>query len=366
MVSTATQKDISSMTYDEINEELTQSLGLPKYRAKQIYSWLVRGAASFDEMTDLSKELRNNLANLYYISVATIENKLISRYDKTVKYLFSFADGECVESVIMKYKYGYTACISTQVGCKMGCTFCATGQGGFARNLSAGEMLAQLHAAQRDLNIRISHVVLMGMGEPLDNYDNVLRFLSLVSLGDKSPVENGLNIGMRNISLSTCGLTDKIYLLAKEKLQLTLSISLHAPNDDIRRKTMPVSKSYPMNELLAACKYYTRTTGRRIYFEYAMIRGVNDSDKCARELAEKLRHEVGSCHVNLIPINSVDGTGYSKSGRDRCATFIKILESCGLTATVRRTMGADINASCGQLRRRACAPQGHLFADKTR
>ena len=256
-------KDISSLSLTELTDEF-KTLGYPAFRAKQVNRWLSQGVGSFDEMTDLSKEMRNNLSNIYYISVATIEKKLVSVYDKTVKYLFSFRDGEMVESVVMSYHHGYTICISTQVGCKMGCTFCATGQGGFNRNLAPSEMLAQIHAAQNDLGIRISNIVLMGMGEPLDNYDNVLKFLRLVSS------EDNLNIGMRHISLSTCGLVDRIYDLEKEDLQLTLSVSLHAPNDEIRSRTMPVNKRYPVDTLLKACRHYVNATKRRISFEYAL------------------------------------------------------------------------------------------------
>lgn len=334
--------DIKSMTVEELRTDFQQQK-YPAYKALQVYRWLHRGVRSFDEMSDLSKQMRLDLAQKYYISVANIEKKLVSDYDNTIKYLFRFPDGECVESVLMQYHHGYSICISTQVGCKMGCTFCATGKSGFSRSLAPSEMLAQIQVAQQDQDIRISNVVLMGMGEPLDNYENVLKFLSLVSS------EEGMNIGMRHISLSTCGLVDKIYDLADRKLQLTLSVSLHAPNDAIRGKTMPVNKRWPVDELLKACRYYAKQTGRRISFEYAMISGVNDSDACARELAGKLAGML--CHVNLIPVNAVDGTGYQKSGQERLTRFCKLLEQKGITATIRRTLGADINASCGQLRR---------------
>ena len=342
-------KDIKSMTLDEIKEDL-RIIDCPSYRAAQIYRWLHRGVTSFDEMSDLSKELRKQLSGQYYISVAEIANKFVSNYDDTVKYLFRFNDGEYVESVLMRYHHGYSICISTQVGCKMGCTFCATGKSGFSRNLTPSEMLAQIQTAQNDNNIRISNVVLMGMGEPLDNYDNVLRFLSLVSSPD------GMNIGMRHISLSTCGLVNKIYDLAKEKLQLTLSVSLHAPNNEIRNKTMPVNRRWNIEELLAVCRHYANVTNRRISFEYAMINGVNDSDACARELASKLSGIL--CHVNLIPVNNVTGNGYTKSTRERLKRFSDILSQKGLTVTVRRTLGSDINASCGQLRRNHCENEG--------
>ena len=335
-------KDIGSMFEEELKEEMA-SLGEPAYRAGQIYKWLQSGIKSFDEMTNISKKLREKLVENYYISFASIEKKLISAYDDTRKYLLSFPDGEAVESVLMKYHHGYTSCISTQVGCKMGCTFCATGKSGFSRNLTASEMLSQLRAEQEDANIRISNIVLMGMGEPLDNYENVLRFLRLVSS------EKGMNIGMRHISLSTCGVVPRIYDLAAEKLQLTLSVSLHAPNDQIRSRTMPINRKYGIDELLRACRYYIEQTGRRISFEYAMIDGVNDSDACAAELASRLRGMI--CHVNLIPVNTVGGTGYKKSRMDRIKSFISVLEKAGITATVRRTLGSDINASCGQLKR---------------
>ena len=335
-------KDIGSMYLSELKEELA-AMGEPAYRAAQIYKWVQSGVRSFDEMTNISKKLREILVHNYYISFASIEKKLISDYDDTRKYLLRFNDGETVESVLMKYHHGYTSCISTQAGCKMGCTFCATGQGGFFRDLTASEMLAQLRAEQEDAGIRISNIVLMGMGEPLDNYDNVLRFLHLVSS------EDGMNIGMRHISLSTCGLVPRIYDLAEEKLQLTLSVSLHAPNDQIRSRTMPVNRKYPIDELLKACRYYIDKTGRRISFEYAMIDGVNDSDANAAELASRLKGML--CHVNLIPVNAVGGTGYKKSRQDRIRGFTAVLERAGITATVRRTLGSDINASCGQLRR---------------
>ena len=334
--------DIKSMYEEELKEEFAK-MGEPAYRAGQVYKWLHEGVKSFDEMTNISKKLRERLMEDYYISNAAIEKKLISAYDDTKKYLFSFGDGEMVESVLMKYHHGYTSCISTQVGCKMGCTFCATGKSGFSRNLTASEMLAQLQAEQQDNHIRISNIVLMGMGEPLDNFENVIRFLKLVSS------ENGMNIGMRHISLSTCGIVPKIYELADMKLQLTLSVSLHAPNDQIRSRTMPVNRKYNIDELLKACQYYVRQTNRRISFEYAMIDGVNDSVANAEELAKRLKGILS--HVNLIPVNAVKGTGYEKSKKESIRRFIAVLERAGITATVRRTLGSDINASCGQLRR---------------
>lgn len=332
------------MRLDELQATFLER-GLPKYRAAQVYRWLhQRGVTSFDEMTDLSKDLRAALPETFEIRGTEIALRRVSKLDGTVKYLFSLIDGETVESVLMQYHHGYSICISTQVGCKMGCTFCATGKSGFSRNLTPSEMLSEIQTAQRDAGVRISNVVLMGMGEPLDNYQNVLRFLELVSS------ENGLNIGMRHISLSTCGLVNRIYDLADKKLQLTLSVSLHAPNDEIRSRTMPVNRKWNVEELLKACRYYSDVTGRRISFEYAMISGVNDSDACAAELASRLRGIIS--HVNLIPVNDVTGTGYRKSGEDRLRKFSAILEKRGITATVRRTLGSDIEASCGQLRRR--------------
>ncbi len=333
--------DIKSMTLAEIKEAFREE-GLPAFRSLQVYRWLHRGVESFDEMSDLSRDLRQKLSEKYYISVAIIEKKRVSMYDNTRKYLFRFADGQYVESVLMEYHHGYSICISTQAGCKMGCTFCATGQGGWFRDLTPSEMLAQIQAAQKDSGCKVSNIVLMGMGEPLDNYENVLRFLELVSS------DEGMNIGARHISLSTCGLVDKIYDLADKKLQVTLSVSLHAPNDQIRSRTMPVNRKWNVEVLLKACRYYAQTTHRRISFEYAMIKGVNDTDACAQELARRLKGML--CHVNLIPVNDVTGANYHKSTQERLRRFSGILEEHGIPVTVRRTLGSDIEASCGQLR----------------
>lgn len=338
------KKDIKSMTLDELEADIKE-LGQPKFKAKQIYLWLQKNMAEdFSEMSNISKQLRDTLSDNYEILGCSIEKKLVSVYDDTVKYLFRLNDGEYIESVVMKYKYGYTICVSSQVGCKMGCTFCASSIAGFVRNLTPSEILSQVHTAQKDLAIRISHIVLMGVGEPMDNLDNVLRFLHLVT------DENGLNLSMRNISLSTCGVVDGIYRLMNEKLQLTLSVSLHAPNDEIRSRTMPVNKKWNIDSLLKACREYIAATSRRISFEYAMISGVNDSDECARELARRLRGMLA--HVNLIPVNEVKESGYKKSRSDRIEAFMSILNSSGINTTVRRTLGSDINASCGQLRRK--------------
>ena len=335
--------DIKSMTPEELTALITGG-GFPKFRAKQVADWLKKGAASAEEMKNLPADLKKFIQNYCYISVAIIEKKFVSRYDKTVKYLFAFADGECVESVVMRYRHGYSICISTQAGCRMGCTFCATGKSGFSRSLTASEMLAQIEAAQRDLDIRVSNVVLMGMGEPLDNFENVVRFIRLVSS------EQSLNIGTRHITLSTCGIVPKIYELAKYRFQINLAVSLHAPNDELRSRTMPIARAYPMEQLLRACADYFEATGRRVTYEYALISGVNDSDECARELAQKLSGT--HSHVNLIPVNAVEGTGFNKSSIKRQQSFADILAGRGIAATVRRTLGSDINASCGQLRRK--------------
>lgn len=335
-------KDIRSLSYDELSEEIL-NLGFPKFRINQIFSWIhEKCVTSFDEMTNISKDMRQKLSETFYFDNLSINTKLVSQIDETVKYLFTLSDGEYVESVVMKYKYGYSICISTQVGCKMGCTFCASAIGGFVRQLSTGEMLSEIYTAQNDLGIKINHLVLMGTGEPFDNYDNVFKMLNLIT------AEKGQNMSMRHISLSTCGVVPKIYDLAEEKLGLTLSVSLHAPNNNIRNASMPINRKYDIDELLKACRYYADTTGRRISFEYAMIKGINDSDECALELSKRLKGIL--CHVNLIPVNNVRETSYIKSSVERQKRFIDILASRGITATVRRTLGSDINASCGQLR----------------
>lgn len=333
--------DIKSMSFNELQSAF-EELELEKFRAKQVFSWLSKGVKSFEEMTNLSKPLREKLESVYFIPSCEIEVKRVSQLDGTIKYLYRLRDGEYVEAVVMKYHHGNTICISSQVGCKMGCYFCATGKNGFTRNLSAGEMLSEVQEAERDTGSRISNIVLMGMGEPLDNYENVMKFLQLVSCDD------GMNIGMRHISLSTCGIVNRIYDLADRKLQLTLSVSLHAPNDRIRDTMMPINKRWNVEELLNACRYYCKVTNKRISFEYAMIRNVNDSDACAKELASKLTGIIS--HINLIPVNDVTGTGYIKSSSERLRSFVNILERRGLTATVRRTLGSDIEASCGQLK----------------
>lgn len=331
------------MLPDEI-EALTAELGEPKFRAKQLFSWLQSGVTSFDGMTNIPKSLREKLSAVGYIANAEIEQKFESQLDGTVKFLFRMNDGMNIESVLMKYRHGYSICISTQVGCRMGCSFCASTVNGLDRSLTASEMLAQIMSAQNSCGVRISNIVLMGMGEPFDNYDNVLRFLELVSHPD------GLNIGMRHISLSTCGRVDGIRRMMNEKLQLTLSVSLHAPNDRIRTAIMPINKKWNVDTLLTACRDYIDATGRRISFEYAMIKGVNDTDECAHELANKLRGML--CHVNLIPANEIRENDYVRSDASRLCRFKSILEQYGVTTTVRRTLGSDISASCGQLRQK--------------
>ncbi len=335
--------DIKSLTLSELNNSIA-GLGLPKFRAGQIYSWLHKQfAVSFDEMTNLSKDLRASLSESFEIKDCEIEQKFVSKLDGTVKYLFRLNDGEFIESVLMKYKYGYTVCISSQVGCNMKCSFCASTIDGCKRNLTPSEMLSQIYAISRDMDIRVSHIVLMGMGEPLDNYDNVLKFFELITNAD------GQNISARHISISTCGIVPKIYDLIEKHPQFTLSVSLHAPTDELRSQIMPVNKAWNVDELLKACRVYTETTSRRISFEYAMMSGINDTDECARELIKRLRGML--CHVNLIPANEVRENDYKRSTDKRVQTFKEILEKGGLNVTVRRSLGGDIDASCGQLRR---------------
>ncbi len=334
--------DIKSMTLEEMTAAVKE-LGEPAFRGKQIFSWLHKGVRSFEEMSNLSKPLREKLNNYYYITAPVVERKQVSRQDGTVKYLWKLADGNCIETVLMQYHHGNTVCISSQVGCRMGCAFCASTIGGKIRDLTPSEILDQVLFTQLDSGLTISNIVLMGIGEPMDNLDNVLRFLELVNHSE------GLNIGMRHISLSTCGVIPGIERLAELGLQLTLSVSLHAPDSATRTKIMPVNKAYDVEKLFAACHAYFKKTGRRISFEYAMIDGVNDSDAQADLIAEKIRGMPG--HVNLIPLNDVAESPLKPSKRTR--QFQQRLESHGVTATVRRSLGGDIDASCGQLRRKA-------------
>ena len=335
---------ISSYTLEQLAEQL-KAMGQPAFRAKQIFHWLHQKLVTeFSAMTDQPKALLAKLEEEYYIAAPIIQRRQQSR-DGTLKYLFRLADGNCIETVVMRYNYGNTVCVSTQVGCRMGCRFCASTQAGRVRNLEAGEIAAEIYAAQKDIGERISHIVLMGIGEPLDNFDNVMDFLTIIS----SP--EGVNIGMRNISLSTCGIVPQIDRLAEKKLQLTLSISLHAPNNAMRSQMMPVNDAYPVEELIAACRRYQKVTGRRISFEYSMVRGVNDSPATAKELAKLIRGM--GAHVNLIPINPVDGSPYSATDAENVNRFQNMLTELGVNATVRRRLGSDISAACGQLRREA-------------
>ena len=335
--------NLRSLTLAEL-ADLLKTMGQPAFRAKQVYTWLHRGIRGYDEMTDLPKTLRAALAEQYPLYTPQAVRRQESARDGTIKYLWRLSDGNCVETVLMRYHYGNTVCISTEVGCRMGCAFCASTLGGLVRRLEPAEMLDQVLFTQLDSGLPISHIVLMGIGEPLDNFDNVLKFLENVN----SPL--GLNISMRHISLSTCGLVPKIDALAEKKLQLTLSVSLHAPNDSVRDRIMPVNRAYPMEELLAACRRYYAATSRRISFEYAMIAGVNDTPAAARELLEKMRGL--PAHFNLIPLNRVEESPLKPSSRGAVAEFQRILEQGGIPATVRRTLGGDIDASCGQLRRK--------------
>ena len=335
--------NLKSMTRPEIGAVLKE-LGQPAFRAKQVYSWLHKGVRCYDEMTNLPKGLRDVLSEKYPIHPPEVVRKQESARDGTIKYLWQLKDGNCVETVLMRYHYGNTVCISTEVGCGMGCAFCASTIGGLVRRLEPYEMLDEVLFTQIDSGLPISHIVLMGIGEPLDNFDNVMRFLELVNS------EEGMNISMRHISLSTCGLVPKIDELARRKLQISLAISLHGPNDEIRGKIMPVNKAYPIDVLLDACRRYYAATSRRIHFEYAMIDGVNDSEANAKELLRRLKGL--PAHVNMIPLNHVEESPLKPSSKAAVAAFQKILEDGGVTATVRRTLGGDIDASCGQLRRK--------------
>ena len=340
-------RDIKSMTLEEITQALRE-LGEPAFRGKQVFTWLHRGAASFEEMTNLSKPLREKLAASFLITVPKVACKQVSRLDGTTKYLWELGDGNCIETVLMHYHHGNTVCISSQVGCRMGCAFCASTVGGKVRDLTPSEMLDQVLFTQLDSGETISNIVLMGIGEPLDNLDTVLRFLTLVNHPE------GLNIGMRHISLSTCGLIPGIRRLGELELQLTLSVSLHAPDSETRSRIMPVNRASDVEELFAVCRWYFQRTGRRISFEYAMIDGVNDHDWQADLIAKNVRGM--PAHVNLIPLNDVRESPLKPSRR--LSAFQKRLESHGLTATVRRSLGGDIDAACGQLRKRAAEAKG--------
>ena len=336
-------QEIKSLNLTELQAALKQ-MGQPAFRAKQVYSWLHRGVRSFDEMTDLPKALRQTLADGFLLTAPQVVRRQKSALDGTIKYLWRLHDGNCVETVLMRYHHGNTVCISSEVGCPMGCAFCASTIGGLVRKLSAGEMLDEVLFTEQDSGQEISNIVLMGIGEPLDNYETVCRFLELVNSGE------GMNIGMRHISLSTCGIVPRILELAESRLQLTLSVSLHAPDDETRSKIMPVNRRWQVEELLGACRVYYEKTGRRISFEYAMIRGVNDSPEAARLLLKRLRGL--PAHVNLIPLNNVEESPLKPSDRATVLRFQKLLEDQGVACTIRRTLGSDIDASCGQLRRK--------------
>ena len=336
------KKNLKSYTYNELEALVRNELGEPSFRAKQIFEWLYRGVDSFDEMSNLSKSLRERLDAAYIAGNLKIEQKFVSRIDETRRYLLKLEDGNYIESVLMKYHHGYTICVSSQVGCAMGCRFCASTRNGKARNLSAGEIIGQVMTVQKDLGERISNIVMMGIGEPLDNYDEVLKVLEIVNH------PSGLNIGHRHITLSTCGLVPKIKDLADRQLQITLSVSLHAADDETRSEIMPVNRRYSISQLMEACRYYIKKTNRRISFEYTLISGVNDNSAEAEKLL-KLLHGM-LCHVNLIPVNPVKETGFKQGSRAKIEEFQRILESGGISATIRREMGADISAACGQLR----------------
>lgn len=339
--------DLKSLEFSEL-EEFLQNMGEAKFRARQIFSWLYKGA-DFDGMTNIPAALKQRLMQTSFISGMKIEEKFVSKIDGTVKYLFSADDGSCVEGVVMRYKHGLSMCISSQVGCRMGCRFCASTIGGKVRDLSAGEIISQIITAQEDTGERIGNIVMMGIGEPLDNYNNVIKFLHNVNHKD------GLNIGYRHISLSTCGIADKIYDLARENLPITLSVSLHSPNNDIRGRLMPVNNKFPVEVLIKACREYIKITGRRVSFEYALISGENDLRENARELAALLSGML--CHVNLIPVNHIDETNFHKGSKKEINAFRDYLIDMGINATVRRELGSDISASCGQLRRRKMQEQ---------
>jgi 23S rRNA (adenine2503-C2)-methyltransferase len=335
------KNDIKSMTLDEL-EIFIESIGEKKYRAKQVFSWLYKGIYSFNDMSDLSKELRIKLDQIAYIERLDILKIQESKKDGTKKYLFGLKDGSAIESVFMKYRYGNTVCISSQAGCRMGCDFCASAIGGLAKNLSPSEMVDQVIAIEKSTGESVNNVVVMGTGEPFDNYENLCKFIVLIHS------EEGFNMSLRNITVSTCGLIPKIKAFGTDFPQVNLAISLHAPNDVIRNKLMPINRKYPIDELLRTCDEHTRITGRRITFEYALIKGVNDSIENAKELADKLSNML--CHVNIIPLNPVSERDYDGGGRRNAQNFCDILIKNGIKATIRRELGSDIDAACGQLR----------------
>lgn len=333
--------NLKDLTLEELQDYIIK-LGEPKFRALQIFKWLYSGVQDFEEMTNISNSFRDKLKSQAVVGNLIINKKFISAIDGTRRYLLQLSDNNYIESVLMKYKHGYSICISSQVGCAMGCKFCASTKNGKIRNLSAGEIIDQIITVERDVGEHISNVVMMGVGEPLDNFDNIVKFIKNVN----NP--NGLNIGQRHITISTCGIVERIYKLADLNFQITLAISLHATNDETRNDIMPVNKKYNISKLLTACKYYVNKTGRRITFEYTLINRKNDFSQNAEELSNLLKGVL--CHVNLIPVNAVDGTGFVPGSEKSIRNFQNILEKNGIPATVRREMGSDISAACGQLR----------------
>ena len=342
-------RDIKAMLPEEIAAALAE-MGQPKYRAKQIFQWLARGVTSFDEMTNLSKDLRAALSERFFISKLEMLRKQVSAIDGTIKYLWQLGDGNAVETVVMHYKHGNTVCISSQVGCRMGCRFCASTLDGLVRGLRPSEMLDQIYQIGTDIGERISNVVVMGTGEPLDNYDNLLKFIELLS------DENGLNISQRNLTVSTCGIVPKILKLADEGLSITLALSLHAPDDETRKTLMPIANSYSLSEVLPACKEYYKKTGRRLTFEYSLVQGVNDNLDEAKRLTALLKDMQG--HVNLIPVNPIKERDFKQSNRDAIDAFKGYLEKHGINVTIRREMGRDIGGACGQLRKSYLSEEG--------
>lgn len=335
--------DIKSLEISEL-EKFILEIGEAKFRAKQIYEWLHKKLVlNFDEMSNLSLSLKGKLKTLAHITSIKEELVRISKLDDTRKYLFELEDGNIIESVLMKYKHGNSVCISSQVGCRMGCTFCASTIDGLVRNLTAAEMLDQVYSIQKSLGERISNIVIMGSGEPMDNYDNIVKFVRLITSSD------GLNISQRNITISTCGIVPRMRKLAEEGLQVTLALSLHAPNDEIRRNLMPIAKTYSIEDILSACSYYFEKTGRRVSYEYSLVRGVNDNKEEAKRLIELLKHMKG--HINLIPVNPIEERDYKESSKKAIYEFKNELERNGLNVTIRREMGRDIDGACGQLRR---------------
>ena len=333
--------DLRSFTYDELSDFIVNN-GFPKFRAKQVFKWLHTGVDAFDEMSNLSKADRCKLDDISYVARVNVERKYVSKSDGTVKFLFSLFDGNLIESVVMKYNHGYSICVSSQVGCRMGCSFCQSTKAGLVRDLLPGEILGQILQAQKSLDIRISNIVMMGIGEPLDNFNNVVKFLQIVNHPE------GINVGYRHISLSTCGVVDKIDALSEYNFPITLSISLHSVFDDKRTAMMPINKKWDIASLLSACKRYQKVTGRRISFEYSLISGVNDSKEDAIKLVKSLSGML--CHINLIPVNRIDNGVYYPPDTSRVEFFKEFLISLGANCTIRRTLGSDISASCGQLR----------------